>query len=266
MATNHFEGRVVVLTGAGGGLGSALARQLIQQGAHLILSSRQPHKLEQAAAEAMAGGGPGRIIKLVPADLSSDAGCAELHRACEELPHPVDMLINNAGVASYGPLHSVPQHAWEQMVQINLLAPLRLTTRFLPTMIARKSGHIVLISSIFGQRGLPGVSVYASTKFGLRGLGEALAEDLHRTGVEVSVVYPSFTRTEMLHAAPRYGGTHVHVPNWLVDEAEPVVQRILGDLAQRRRHIYPSWRAQAYALAGRFIPGVLPHLARWVTR
>ncbi len=266
MATNHFAGRVVLITGAGGGLGSALARQLIQQGAHLILSSRQQHKLEQAAADAVASGGAGRIIKLVAADLATETGCAALHDACEALAHPVDMLIHNAGVASYGPFHSVPQEAWEQMVQLNLLAPLRLTNRFLPAMVARRRGHIVLISSIFGQRGLPGVSVYAATKFGLRGWGEALAEDLHRSGVEVSVVYPSFTRTEMLHAAPRYGDTQVHVPNWLIDEAEPVVQRIISDLAQRRRHIYPSWRSRAYALAGRFVPGVLPHLARWVTR
>lgn len=260
-----FHGRVVVITGAGGGLGEALSRHLVRQGAAVILSSRQPEKLQQAAAAAAAVGGPGRVLGTAVADLASDEGCAQLHAACEQIAPQIDMLINNAGMGAYGPLHAVPQATWERLVQINLLAPLRLTARFLPAMVARRAGHIVLISSIFGLRGLPGVSAYTTTKFGLRGLGKSLAEDVRGLGVDVSVVYPSFTRTAMLDAAPQYGGARVAVPDWLVDATDPVIARTLAGLARRRLHIYPSLRAHAYALASRVAPWAIPPLARLVT-
>lgn len=260
--SDPFYGKVVLLTGAGGGLGEELARQLVRRGADLLLSSRRPERLQRAADSARAAGGPGRVLGGLAADLSDDAGCARLYAECAALAPRVDMLINNAGVAMYGPLHRLPQAEWERLVQINLLAPLRLTARFLPDMAARRSGHIVLMASIFGLAGIAGVGPYAATKFGLRGLGETLGEDMRGQGVAVSVVYPFFTRTDMLDA-PQYGG-RTAVPAWLPDAPAPVVARTLDGLARRRRHIYPSARAAAYALAARLAPWALPPIARMI--
>ncbi|NTV65488.1 MAG: SDR family NAD(P)-dependent oxidoreductase [Oscillochloris sp.] len=252
----------MVITGAGGGFGDALTRQLIRAGAHLILTSRQPERLQRVREAAEAVGGPGRVLGWVAADLSSDEGCAQLHAGCLELTPHVDLLINNAGIGLYGPLHAIPQTEWERLIQVNLLAPLRLTARFLPAMMSRRSGHVVLMSSIFGLYGLPGVSPYAVTKFGLRGLGESLAEDMRDHGVDVSVIYPFFTRTEILES-PQYGVSS-KLPDWIVDDTEQVMARTLAGIARRRRHIYPSLRAHSYALASRFIPWVLPTVSRLI--
>lgn len=257
-----FAGRVVVITGAGGGFGDALTRQLIRAGAQLILTSRQPERLQRVREAAAVIGGPGRVLGCVAADLASDEGCAQLHAGCLELVPHIDLLINNAGLGLYGPLHAIPQTEWERLIQVNLLAPLRLTSRFLPAMMSRRSGHIVLMSSIFGLYGLPGVSPYAVTKFGLRGLGESLAEDMRGHGVDISVIYPFFTRTEILDS-PQYGVSS-KLPAWIVDDTEQVMARTLAGIARRRRHIYPSLRAYAYALASRFSPWVLPTISRLI--
>ncbi|MGQ9528361.1 SDR family NAD(P)-dependent oxidoreductase [Chloroflexus sp.] len=258
---NAFAGRVVLLTGAGGGLGREFARQLLAAGADLVLSSHHPQRLK-AAAE-FAAQSPdrfGRIRSLLPADLSDPASCDHLAEQVLRIAPDLDLVIHNAGVGLYGPLEALPVEAAERLLRINLHAPIRLTARLLPALRNRPRSQIVFISSILGWAALPNISVYSATKFALRGFADGLAAD----GYCVSTVYPFFTQTDILES-PQYGTTtQRRVPAWMIDRPQPVVRASLAGIAARRHHIYPSWKARLYAVTAVVAPSVLPPFSRLV--
>lgn len=260
-----FVRRVVLLTGAGGGLGREFARQLLAAGADLILSSHSPQRLAAAAefaARSQSSAHPGRIRALLPADLSDPDSCDRLAQQVLQVAPDLDLIIHNAGIGLYGPLNAIPADAAERLLRINLHAPIRLTAALLPALHNRPHSQIVFISSILGRAALPNISVYSAAKFGLRGFADGLAAD----GYRVSTVYPFFTQTDILDAPQYGGGPKRRVPGWMVDQPQPVVRASLAGIAARRRHIYPSWKARLYALVGAVAPGILPPFSRLVAR
>lgn len=263
-----LQNKIVLITGAGGGFGQELARQLLQSGAQLILTSRNTEKLEAAAMRALVESGrnprAGAIRGLVTADLASEAGCRLLAERCTDLAPRVDIVIHNAGMGLYGQFSDIPAADWERVIQLNQLAPMRLTAHFLPGMLARRSGQIVLMSSILGLAGLPGLSVYAAAKFGMRGFGEALDADLRPQGIAVTLIYPFFARTEILEATQYGGGPRRQVPEWLLDDPKQVIRQTIQGIRARRLHVYPGIRAQAFAIASRVTPGILPPVTRLI--
>jgi short-subunit dehydrogenase len=172
----------VLLTGASGGLGRAIARTIAPLGVDLVLSGRRREVLEPLVAELGA--------RAVPCDLSSRD---DVDRLAEQAG-PVDILIANAGVPAGGLLGELTQEQVDQMLEINLRAPIALTHALTPGMVQRGRGHVVIMSSLQGKAAAPVSSVYSATKFGLRGFALALREDLRRHGVGVSVVLPGFIR------------------------------------------------------------------------
>jgi NAD(P)-dependent dehydrogenase (short-subunit alcohol dehydrogenase family) len=189
----------ILITGAGGGFGRQMVLQFRAAGAKLILTDVNDQLLQEAVDNA----GDDLVASLI-ADLSTEEGCDALAETCASRSLVPDILVNNAGLAVAGRLDHIPRERWESLVQLNLLAPMRLTNRFLPGMIERGNGHIVNISSIAGWVGAQGLSAYCAAKFGLRGFGISLAADLEGTGVEVTNVYPCFSRTPILDS-PQYG-------------------------------------------------------------
>lgn len=203
-----LHGQTVLITGAGGGFGQAMIRQFLQAGSHVLLSDLDLRKLMQAADEVVAGMGdakpPGKILGFAAADLSQVEGCDALYRAATAITPRIDILVNNAGIGIFGPFMAIPQAKWERLIQINLLAPMRLTAAFLPSMIARRSGHIVNVASVAGLVGTPNLSPYCTAKFGLRGFSEALAAELRPYKIDVTAIYPFFARTPILQSE-RFG-------------------------------------------------------------
>jgi short-subunit dehydrogenase len=178
----NLNGARVLLTGATGGLGQAIARALHARGAVLTLTGRRLDVLEPLAAEI-----GGRAIE---ADLAlPDAPLRLLDEAGE-----VDVLVANAALPGSGRLNSFSVEEIDRALTVNLRAPILLAHALSPAMVARGSGHLVFISSLAGKAGAPGSSVYSATKFGLRGFGLALREDVVDKGVGVSVVLPGFIR------------------------------------------------------------------------
>jgi short-subunit dehydrogenase len=172
----------VLLTGASGGIGHAIARAVAPRAAELILTGRRSELLEPLAAELGA--------RVIACDLS-------VRRDVERLPEQagrVDVLIANAGVPASGALVELAQEDIDRMLEVNLRAPIALVRALAPAMIERGRGHIVLMSSLQGKAAVPSSSVYSATKFGLRGFALGLREDLRRDGVGVSVVLPGFIR------------------------------------------------------------------------
>ncbi len=177
-----LRGSSVLLTGATGGLGAAIARSLKAQGASLILSGRNRSLLDPLAAELDA--------LAAPADLTDRAALKSLAEAHAD----ADILIANAAVPASGLLDSYSEEELDRIIEANLTAPIQLTRALFPGMVKRGRGHIVLVSSLSGKVASPGSSMYAATKFGLRGFGLALRQDLAPHGVGVSIVTPGFIR------------------------------------------------------------------------
>jgi short-subunit dehydrogenase len=178
----NLHGARVLLTGATGGLGHAIARALHARGATLTLTGRRIDVLEPLAAEI-----GGRAIE---ADLAvPDAPFRLLEEAGE-----IDVLVANAGLPGSGRLDSFSVEEIDRALTVNLRAPMLLAQALSPQMVQRGRGHLVFVSSLLGKAGAPGSSVYAATKFGLRGFGLSLREDIADKGVGVSVVLPGFIR------------------------------------------------------------------------
>ena len=251
--------RTVLITGAGGGFGRHMVRQFRAVGAKLILTDVSDDALRQCNDDA----GEDLLLSCV-ADLSTETGCDAVVQACESHGAVPDILVNNAGIAVAGRPDHVPRDRWEAVMQVNLLAPMRLCDRLLPGMIERGSGHIVNISSIAGWAGGHGLSSYCAAKFGLRGFGESLAADLEDTGVRVTNVYPCFSRTPILDS-PQYGFEQTRlVPEYLVSEPEHVVEKIIAGVRRNKLHVFPDKYARIIYYLTRFAPWLLPILSRRV--
>ncbi len=175
----------VLLTGATGGLGRAIAERLADRGATMVLSSRKADELTDLAAAL-----PGQGHKVVVADLALE-GLAE--RVVSEAGQ-VDILVANAGLPATGKLDEFSEQEIARAVRVNLEAPMRMARELVPTMLERGEGHLVFISSLAGKAPSPSSAVYNATKFGLRGFAFGLRCDLAGTGVGVSVVSPGFIR------------------------------------------------------------------------
>ena len=172
----------VLLTGASGGIGHAIARAIAPRSADLILTARRTDVLGPLAADLGA--------RVVACDLARQADVEQLI----EQAGRVDVLIANAGLPASGLLLDLTQAEIDRMLDVNLRAPMALARALAPGMVERRRGHLAFISSLSGKTASPASSVYSGTKFGLRGFALGLREDLRRQGVGVSVVLPGFIR------------------------------------------------------------------------
>lgn len=261
-----LDGKIVLITGAAGGFGREMIRQLLQAGSYLILADRELAALH-AAASAIApalerGTAHGRILGYVAADLSSRVGCDELVRQVKAIAPALDVLINNAGIAYGGPFADVPQDNWERLMEIDLLAPMRLTAAFLPEMIARRSGHIVNVSSSAGLVGVGGLAAYATAKWGLRGFGASLAQDVAPHNIAVTTIYPFFARTPILNSEQFGSAAPQTLPDWLLYDPADVVAALVRGIQRGQLDVYPGAIPRLLDLVQRLAPWLLPLLAR----
>lgn len=247
----------VLVTGAGGGFGRHMVRQFRAAGAKLILTDVTAGALREVSDDA----GDDLVARVV-ADLATEEGYSAVAESCFSRNVVPDILVNNAGIGVAGRLDHVPRDRWEILMQLNLLAPMRLSSVFLPGMIERGSGHIVNISSLAGWVGSQGLAAYCASKYGLRGFGESLAADLHGTGVHVTNVYPCFSRTAILDS-PQYGYEQRRVvPEFLISEPSSVVARILKGVRRNKLHVFPDKHARLMHYVSRFAPWLVPVLDR----
>jgi short-subunit dehydrogenase len=233
----------VLLTGATGGIGHAIARALHARGAHLVVTGRRADVLE-ALRESL-----GDRMDAVVADLSQPGDVASLAARTD-----IDILVANAALPASGRLTGFTGEQVDRALDVNLRAPMQLTLGLMPAMLERGRGHFVFISSLAGKVAGPGSSVYSATKFGLRGFGYALGAELRGTGVGVTTVFPGFIRDAGMFAdsgtkLPRGVGTRT--PD---NVAAAVVSGIEKDRAEV--DVAPlslSYGAKAFGVA----PGVL---------
>jgi len=184
-----IENQIAIVTGAGRGIGRAIAIELGRMGAQVVLSARSRTELEEVAVRI----GPNASV--IPADVRKQDELLRLFEQVATALGPVDILVNAAGLGVFGPVVDFKDEDFETLIQTNLRG-IFFTCRFvLPSMIERKRGHIINIASIAGKVGSANRAVYCASKFGVVGFTESLAEEVRQHGIRASVICPGSTNT-----------------------------------------------------------------------
>lgn len=238
-----------LVTGATAGIGAAFARRLAAEGHSLVVVARDAARLEQVATDVRER--TGSDVEVLPADLSTDDGCAVVERRLADPARPVDLLVNNAGTGVGASFLRSSVDDEEHMLRLNVRAVLRLTKAAVPGMVERGSGEVVNVSSVAGflSRG-----TYGATKAWVTAFSRALRVELRRHGVAVLAVCPGFTRTEF-HA--RVGMDVRGIPRWMWLDAEVVVDTALHDLRAGRAVSIPGLRYRVLTALLRLAPPAL---------
>ena len=193
--TGFLAGQVAVITGAGRGIGAAIARRLAAMGAVAVLCGRQRASLESTVAAISKAGGQSHVVECDVTDLASVKRMAE---DVERTFGRTDILVNNAGIGGFGgPLHELPPESWDKVLNTNLRGVYYCVRSVAPMMIRARGGHIINISSLAGKNALPNGAAYAASKWGLNGLSYSVAEELRTHNIRVSVICPGSTHTEL---------------------------------------------------------------------
>ena len=232
----RIEGKRVLLSGATGGIGRAIAEQLAGRGALLVLSSRKGEELDRLA-QAIPGGAD-RHVTLV-ADLAEPGAAEDLIERAGDL----DGMVANAALPASGKLENFSSEEIQRALRVNLESPI-LMGRALGTRLAGKgAGHLVFISSLSGKIGSPRSALYSSTKFGLRGFAFALREDMHPHGIGVSIVSPGFVR-----GAGMWADADVDPPPMIgTTTPEKVAQAVVRAIERDRNEITVAPLRQRFA-------------------
>ncbi|AHJ28833.1 SDR family NAD(P)-dependent oxidoreductase [Nodularia spumigena CS-584] len=250
---------VVLITGASGGFGKELTRQLLQAGSRLILTDLDETVLREQVQAIQHQVTTGDVLACLAVDLSTREGCEILYHQVKALNIPVDILINNAGIALFGNIEKIPNDKWERLMQINLLTPMRLSSLFVTDMIARQQGHIVNISSIAGWWSMPGLTHYAASKFALRGFSEGLFHEVKDYNIKVTVVYPFLSRTPIIDCE-KFGSLNRNnqesLNNIATDPAKVMRVTIKG-IIHNKLHIFPDATSQKAHILKRYFPQIM---------
>lgn len=234
----RIRGMTALVTGATGGLGAAIARGLADQGADLVVSGRRADVLDRIATEV--GG------RAVVADLAEPE---QVDRLADEAAD-VDVLIANAALPASGELLDYSPEEIDRALAVNLRAPIVLARLLARRMVERGNGQLVFMGSMAGKAATPATSLYNAAKFGLRGFAHALRQDLHGTGVGVSVVQPGFVRDAGMFAesgATLPTGIGTVRPDAVVDGVLRAIRRDLGEV-----NVAPVALRGLGAVAGQF--------------
>jgi NAD(P)-dependent dehydrogenase (short-subunit alcohol dehydrogenase family) len=219
-----LTGRVVAITGGGRGIGRAIAQALAREGARVAVGDLDRASAEQTAAEL---GEPALGLLL---DVTDHAALVAFLDEVEQRLGPLDVLVNNAGIMPVTPLVEESADSIARQLDLNLRAVIHGTQEAMRRMSARRTGHIVNVSSVAGRSGFPYLATYCATKHGVVGLSDAARQELRGTGVEISVVMPSVVRTELTA-----GLADSRVP---AVEPEDVADEVLSALRKPRFDVF----------------------------
>ena len=261
MAIESLSGKRCFVTGAASGIGRATALAAARAGADLYLTDIDAARLRETAAEIAAAGG--KVSHAQAIDIRDHdavvALAAEIHAAHGSM----DVVMNIAGVSTWGTIDELQHSDWQQMIDVNLVGPISVLESFVPPMIAAgRGGHVVNVSSAAGLLGLPWHAAYSASKFGLRGVSEVLRFDLRRHGIGVSLVCPGGVRTPLVETVnivgvdaenPRIRKLKARFEKRAVSP-EHVADKILEGIAKDRYLVFTSPDIRVGYWAQRFCP------------
>lgn len=247
MAVTTLSGKRCFITGAASGIGRATALAAARAGAELYLTDVQAEALERTAAEIVGAGG--RVGQSRALDIRDHDAVAALAEEIHAAHGSMDVVMNVAGVSTWGTIEQLEHSDWQQMIDVNLVGPISVLESFVPAMIAAgRGGHVVNVSSAAGLFGLPWHAAYSASKFGLRGVSEVLRFDLRRHGIGVSLVVPGGVATPLVETV-KIAGIDSEAPSIRKLKArfekravspETVAEKILEGIAKDRYLVYTS--------------------------
>jgi NAD(P)-dependent dehydrogenase (short-subunit alcohol dehydrogenase family) len=214
-----LSGSVALVTGGSRGIGRAIAVRLASLGAAVAISGRDSNALNDVSAQ-LAGLG-GRVFSHV-ADVTRPADVADLVAKTESALGPITILVNNAGIGVFGPAHEKSEEDWDRVLNTNLKSVFLVSKAVAPSMISRKSGDIINISSLAGVNAFKGGGLYCASKWGLQGLSACMAEDLRGYGIRVSTICPGSVATDFSGTSPK-DPTKVLSPEDIAHAVETIV-------------------------------------------
>lgn len=248
-----FQDKVIWITGASSGIGEALSYKLHEQGAKLILSSRRKHALQEVKNNCLGDTSNIHILRLDLAE--TDALTEKADQALEIFGH-IDILINNGGISQRSKAVETQMDVLQKVMDVNFFGTVALTKAVLPMMIERKSGHIVVISSVMGKFGTRLRSSYAASKHALQGYFDSLRQEVHQHHIDITLVCPGFVKTNVTKNAlegdgSKYGKMGEGQKKGLTPQT--FARRLLPKLDKREKEIY---------IGGKEILGI--YLKRWI--
>jgi len=254
--TRTLQGRRVLITGASSGIGRALAQQLAQAGAKLVLAARSEDKLHELAGSLRV---PREDVLVVPTDITREQDRQNvLDRAADHFGG-LDVLVNNAGIASWAHFADSTEEILRQIMEVNFFAPAELIRRAIPILVEGQQPAVVNVASMCGRRAMPAWSEYSASKYALCGLTEALRGELARFDIDVLLIVPGLTRSEFSqHFLRTEGRARIEFDRGM--PPEQVAASIVRSLRANRTETVVGGDARWMLRFNRFFPRLLDYL------
>lgn len=252
----EIRGKTALVTGAASGIGRAITVRLAEEGATLFLIDIDEKGLADTAAAARAHGVEvvtRRCNVAEPREVS--AAVAEAVSRWDG----VDILVNNAGITYYGKVERMAADHWDRLMRVNLLSHIQFTRELLPSLLARREAHVLNVCSVLGLVGMPKVTAYCASKFGMVGFSEALRNELGRQGLGVTALCPGFVRTNLFTNAPLEAKIDEHKipPKAITTTPERVANAAVKAIYRNRRLVVMEPFARLMYATKRFAPWLL---------
>lgn len=261
MFNNEFKNKVVVITGASSGLGREMAIKLSEEGAKLVLASRNEEKLREVTEICQRKGGEAIYVRT---NVALESDCKNLIQKAVEKFSGIDVLINNAGITMYSLFEEIEDLSiFERLMRVNYLGSVYCTYYALPY-LKRSRGRIVAVSSLTGKAGVPTRSGYAATKHAMVGFFDSIRIELARYGISVTIVYPGFVATKIRENALGKDGKPLgksHIEEEKAMEVEKAAELILKAIARRKRELVMTLKGKIGPWIKLIAPGLVDKIA-----
>jgi short-subunit dehydrogenase len=248
---------VIIITGASSGIGEAAARQFLQAGYRLVLAARRVDRLQSIADSLSQIGGE---VLVVPTDVCQIEDIQNMVNSALDHFGRIDVLFNNAGIGRFNWLEEFAVDDIDNLIRINLMGVIYSSRAVLPHMIERRAGNIINMVSVAGLIGSPTYSIYAASKFGVRGFNEALRREVGVFGIHVSGIYPGAVDTDFATNSRLKRKTGITTPSAMRLSSEVVARAVLGLVKRPRRMLVMPW----YMHLAVWINSLIPWSVDWI--
>ena len=252
----RFDKQVVWITGGGSGIGRALALAFAKEGAAVAVSGRREERLHEVVQELEARGGKGLAVRC---DVTDEASVAEAVRAVVRTLGGLDVAVANAGFSVAGRIEKLSAADWRRQLDVNVIGT-AMTARYAIPHLRERKGRLALVGSVMSMMSMPGLGANSASKYAVRAIGQALAVELHGSGVSCTTIYPGYTKSEIAQVdnqgrfdASRKDGR----PKTLMWSADRAARAMVSAIAQRKREYTFTGHGKVGAFAGRHMPGLV---------